>query len=1111
MKNIRNHALTCLTAMFLVIIFASQTWATTLESGVPFNSSLNSMTYMNVDIVVPDGATGMTVSITNGSGDLDLYLKYGSPVSGSTIGELKVDADIITDGTGADETISITAASTPILRAGTWYVTTLNLNAKNTSFTITATIYTVDHTVAFGSVEVGHTAKKSIKITNPGASNQIITSVNITGSDAARFWVTPDCPTIPSGGSHSINITFQPISPGTVSAHLIITSSGQISPILTIALTGTGTGAVTGEVLPLPTDKTNYPTYPPAIAAETSMTPATCKPIGVGDVGTGGDTVAIEIKLENPSGPYDAYLALQAPAIDPNEFFMLGQDGIFHPFSQSGLVKWKQSASGKIDEKPFGDFPVSNLPGGTYKFNFLLTTADSLDEYYSWQTSFFAPDTSTTVPDGSAGFFNGTLVVPNATILSGGQIYENSAPVSEDELTGIKKDGKVYLYHPALDLAELSEDNTKLAVAYFMTGLSTSEIKAVQEQMRRSDLRTQAGSMTRSTSTDELPIPILSTVGDKVTLDSGVQIILRSDDGVIEARNKRRRFAMVKTGEAKENKYLLLPRGSTIPTDAWDIATYCMLGGEMRPDIEAFDKIETFGAFIRLSLSPSGRMRDLTENQWQALMKDKLLVISLNTLDLSYFILEGIRQVASVAIPTTCASAGINEIVRTIEEDLVVFFTDDKDIAIELNESNLLKAANDLILCTMQAISVATGVGPFAIEMANKFISIISLVQWAIEDQLYETIKTYVGQSEAYDLAMLAPNDMIAHLSMDRSSRIATEMVLDLEEEVWHSGFATGDFYHFPMGITPGGVVMSFRANKTGGGKIITTTNWGTGPPTDIGATCGVRIDSNVYNCRNTAAITNSGRLFFKATKCWEEFDHETSKYKTVCKGGIYNGCNLIPIKDDIRPASFAISQNGKVLVFSSHDYPNLPRLYAADPSGQNLRVIITSDSTINSIQLSANGDKILFDYSIQGSDVAVPCVISLNGENMMIPPIENRYSINAEYAAISPDGNWIAYALTIMDETPQFGIAFIRSDGSEYHFVNTGAHGATPFAGDPISFLADSNSVVFSGGVLNYQEGMSYEQLDLFILDTDKDHPNLINLTNTAETDEVSPVVVQY
>ncbi len=113
---------------------------TALQSGVPFNTWLNGMTYANAYIDVPEGATRLTVTITNGSGDLDLYLKFGSPATGGTLAELNADADARSNGAGASETIVLSGTTSPALMPGKWYVATLNLNNTTTSFTLTATV-----------------------------------------------------------------------------------------------------------------------------------------------------------------------------------------------------------------------------------------------------------------------------------------------------------------------------------------------------------------------------------------------------------------------------------------------------------------------------------------------------------------------------------------------------------------------------------------------------------------------------------------------------------------------------------------------------------------------------------------------------------------------------------------------------------------------------------------------------------------------------------------------------------------------------------------------------------------------------------------------------------
>jgi len=836
-------------------------------------------------------------------------------------------------------------------------------------------------------------------------------------------------------------------------------------------------------------------------------------------VASGGETVEVEIKLEKPSGPYDAYLALQAPAIDPDEFFMLGQDGIFHPFSQSGLVKWKQSATGKINEKPFGDFPVSLLPGGNYNLNFMLTAAGSREAYYLWQTSFSAPvnpdPPPVTVPDGSAGFFDGTLFVPNATILSGGQIYENSAPVPENELTAIKKDGKIYLYHPAMAQAKLSEDNSRLAVAYFMTGLSTSEINAINKQMRGGSLQSSAEEIVRSASPQALPLPTLNAAGDGISLDTGVDLTLLSVDGLIDANNNRKRFAMVKTSDSDKNKYLLLPAASAIPTELLECFTFGNSGGEARSDIQAFDKIETFGAFVRLS--QGALIGFFSENQQKALDKDKSLVFALNRIDISYYILEGIRQVTGLVVPTACSSIAINGIARCVETALINLLIDDQHAVWSLEESALQGVISNLIECSIQVGAAPTGVGVLAVEAANKFIDFVAVAQWGFEGRFEELLTASYGGADAYDVAMLGIKDMLVYTSFDNPSEVFSEIVWDVGEGTSWSGLTTTASSHWPLAITPGGVILSYWEAEHGD-KIITINNWGTGTRTDIGTACNINTNSLEPN---SVAITNAGRLFFRAETCRKEASHYGTR--TVCTRGIYtamaNGTSFsfVPVvldeteynklgHDNIDIESLSVSRNGEVLVFSAYEnYEH--RLYAVDPSGQNPQLLAISDGEINSIHLSSSGDKILFDYTPPGASKSVPCVVSPGGTNMVqlsALPSGDAY-VDAESAAISPDGTWIAYGEGIISENPQVGIAFIRSDGSEYHSVNTG-QGAFPIPSNPITFLANGNSIIFSGASMV----ASSRQMDLFVLNVDKNLPQLRKITDTPLVDEFRPVVLQ-
>ncbi len=133
----------CLAILFTLCLYRPSAAETALQNGVPFNTNLPGMLYgSGLYIDVPANAVSLTATVTNGSGDLDLYVKYGSNVQGSTVPELDADTDFISDGPTANETILITTSSNPPLRAGKWYLTVLNLNSAVTSFTITATYQT---------------------------------------------------------------------------------------------------------------------------------------------------------------------------------------------------------------------------------------------------------------------------------------------------------------------------------------------------------------------------------------------------------------------------------------------------------------------------------------------------------------------------------------------------------------------------------------------------------------------------------------------------------------------------------------------------------------------------------------------------------------------------------------------------------------------------------------------------------------------------------------------------------------------------------------------------------------------------------------------------------
>ncbi|MCK7510382.1 MAG: PPC domain-containing protein [Desulfobacterales bacterium] len=141
----------CITAVLLIVV-PDGAGQTVHGERDPFETYLEALTYANAYIDVPAGATSLTVTLTNGSGDLDLYVKYGSPLLGFISPDiLSASADFRSEGPTANESITVTPSSTPPLRAGKWYVATLNLNNVRTNFTLTAT-----YQVPGGSTRTGN-------------------------------------------------------------------------------------------------------------------------------------------------------------------------------------------------------------------------------------------------------------------------------------------------------------------------------------------------------------------------------------------------------------------------------------------------------------------------------------------------------------------------------------------------------------------------------------------------------------------------------------------------------------------------------------------------------------------------------------------------------------------------------------------------------------------------------------------------------------------------------------------------------------------------------------------------------------------------------------------
>ena len=103
--------------------------------------------------------------------------------------------------------------------------------------------------LAFGNQAVNTTsAAQSVTLKNTGNATLSITSVSLTGTDAAVYAKSTTCgASLAAGASCTVSVTFTPVAAGSTSASLSVASNAAGSPA-TVALSGTGTAAATNAL-----------------------------------------------------------------------------------------------------------------------------------------------------------------------------------------------------------------------------------------------------------------------------------------------------------------------------------------------------------------------------------------------------------------------------------------------------------------------------------------------------------------------------------------------------------------------------------------------------------------------------------------------------------------------------------------------------------------------------------------------------------------------------------------------------------------------------------------------------------------------------------------------
>ncbi len=190
-------------------------------------------------IEVPSGAPGLTVELRNkGSGNIQLYARFGQAVE---VSEGRIVADYASESPGGTETITITPASSPPLRAGKYFIAVGNCENARQLFTLTATVGAAVQppTISLNpssfsfSAQVGgpNPPPQTLDITNTGGG-----TLNWSATTNVPWLsVSPTSGTAPSSVTVSVNIAGLP--EGTHQGQITVTAAGATNSPQTVPVT----------------------------------------------------------------------------------------------------------------------------------------------------------------------------------------------------------------------------------------------------------------------------------------------------------------------------------------------------------------------------------------------------------------------------------------------------------------------------------------------------------------------------------------------------------------------------------------------------------------------------------------------------------------------------------------------------------------------------------------------------------------------------------------------------------------------------------------------------------------------------------------------------------
>ena len=273
----------------------------------------------------------------------------------------------------------------------------------------------------------------------------------------------------------------------------------------------------------------------------------------------------------------------------------------------------------------------------------------------------------------------GTVTIPNSTIITGGQQYSETAPISDTGLAlVITSDSSLYFYSPKSgDLHSLTAESSCQAIGYFLDANLGKETSYSQ------------------------PRDVMRAIDTK--LKTGVALKTISST-TIECSNTLHRWAAIKVSPTAE-KELLPPREffkiDIISIFQGDWGNIFQFNTTPKSTVEIGDKIETYGAIAKLFLAPGNTWIKLEQFNSVAdgFNSDKTVFACLQILDgldLIFLITDAIYPLGTSSLKESVGEALFKTTVKAGVEDGL-----GEIIAKGYSEKNARELGNTVILTYM--------------------------------------------------------------------------------------------------------------------------------------------------------------------------------------------------------------------------------------------------------------------------------------------------------------------------------------------------------------------------------------------------------------------------